>query len=286
MEARSNETAIQIRLLGRFEVVVGERRIDGASWPSMRSAQLVQLLALADGLALARDQVIEALWPHLDADAGAANLRKAAHHARRALGAPDAVVLRRGQVALFPDRAVSTDVAQFMIAADTALAGHDPDGWRVAAASYGGELLPDSLYEEWTQAPRRALRSRYVEVLRQGRRVGAARGAGADRRTGLSRADGRGDGRRQPSRRRCNGTDGCAQRCCATSPCCPAHRPTRCTRRAWPGSASPTRPSSDASSSWHASPQRFGATAHRRRRYCSFGVLPASASRPSASSWR
>ena len=169
MEARSPETGIQVRLLGRFEVAVGDRLVDGASWPSKRSAQLVQLLALADGGVLARDQVIEALWPHLDAVAGAANLRKAAHHARRALGAGDAVVLRRGQVALFPGRAVSTDAAQFMTAADTALAGHDGAGWRVAAASYGGELLPESLYEEWTQAPRRALRSRYVEVLRQSR---------------------------------------------------------------------------------------------------------------------
>ena len=31
------------------------------------------------------DQVIDALWPHLDAIAGAANLRKAAHHARHTL---------------------------------------------------------------------------------------------------------------------------------------------------------------------------------------------------------
>ena len=80
---RPQETAIQIRLLGRFEVAVGDRRLGNASWPSMRAAQLVQLLALADGHSMARDQVLEALWPHLDPVAGAANLRKAAHHARR-----------------------------------------------------------------------------------------------------------------------------------------------------------------------------------------------------------
>ena len=169
MVARSNRNAIYIRLLGRFEVTVGERRLDPTSWPSTRAAQLVQLLTLADGYALARDQVIEALWPHLDAEAGAANLRKAAHLARRALDADDAVVLRRGQVSLFPGREVGTDIAQFVTEAATALTSVDPDAWHVPASVYGGDLLPESLYEEWTQAPRRALRARYIDVLRRGR---------------------------------------------------------------------------------------------------------------------
>jgi DNA-binding SARP family transcriptional activator len=41
----------------------------------------------------ARDQVVDALWCHLTPAAGAANLRKAAHHARKALREPYAVVL-------------------------------------------------------------------------------------------------------------------------------------------------------------------------------------------------
>ncbi len=170
METRPKDTAIGIRLLGRFEVVVGDRLVSGASsWPSTRSAQLVQLLALADGRALTRDQVIEALWPHLDVDAGAANLRKAAHHARRALDADDAVVLRRGQVALFPGRRVDIDVEPFQRAVEAALASSDADAWQTPAEWYSGDLLSEFLYEEWTQEPRRALRARYVEVLRHAR---------------------------------------------------------------------------------------------------------------------
>ena len=46
-------------------------------------------------------------------------------------------------------------------------------GWRrcgglcAAASAYTGDLLPEALYEEWTQAPRERLRSRYVELLRR-----------------------------------------------------------------------------------------------------------------------
>jgi DNA-binding SARP family transcriptional activator len=169
MEARPNDKAIGIRLLGCFEVVVGDRLVNGASWPSTRSAQLVQLLALAHGRVLTRDQVIEALWPHLDVDAGAANLRKAAHHARRALDADDAVVLRRGRVALFPGRPIEVDVERFECAAEAALPSNDAEAWRVPAEWYAGDLLPESLYEEWTQEKRGTLRVRYMEVLRHGR---------------------------------------------------------------------------------------------------------------------
>ena len=71
---------------------------------------------------------VDALWPHLDVAAGAANLRG-------------------GQVVLFPSAQVETDVEGFE-----------------RAALYTGDLLPDALYEEWTQsrrgqlpaAPRRA----------------------------------------------------------------------------------------------------------------------------------
>ena len=131
-----------------------------------RAAELVQLLALADGHRLTRDQVLETLWPHLEVEAGAANLRKAAHHARQALASSEAVVLRRGQVALFPSRPVETDANDFEGQCGAALASGDAVACAAAASAYTGDLLPESLYEEWTQAPRERLRSRYVELLR------------------------------------------------------------------------------------------------------------------------
>jgi DNA-binding SARP family transcriptional activator len=96
---------------------------------------------------------LEELWPGFGVDAALANLHKAAHHGRRALGHPGGVVLRGGLVVLAPDARVETDVERFE-------ASFDPD-------VYLGELLPDDRYASWAGERRRALRARYVDALRK-----------------------------------------------------------------------------------------------------------------------
>jgi DNA-binding SARP family transcriptional activator/tetratricopeptide (TPR) repeat protein len=167
MASEAKNGAVRVELLGRFGVAVSGNEFPADVWPGRRAAELVQLLALADGHRLTRDQVVEALWPHLEVEAGAANLRKAAHYARQALADPEAVVLRGGQVALFPARPVATDVGQFEAQSRAALRAGDGPACAAAASAYTGDLLPEALYEEWTQAPRERLRSQYVELLRR-----------------------------------------------------------------------------------------------------------------------
>lgn len=149
---------VEIAVLGSFSVRIGQVTIADSAWPSRRAAELVQLLAITDGHRLLREQAIEALWPHLEPDAGAANLRKAAHHARQALGDADAVVLRHGSVLLFPDRAVVVDAEEF----ERLAASGDP----TACDAYGGELLPGSAYEEWMQTHRQRLAALHLDALR------------------------------------------------------------------------------------------------------------------------
>ncbi len=167
MASEAHERGIRIELLGRFRVVVGEEDVAVDDWPARRAGELVALLALADGHRLTRDEAIEALWPRLGVEAGAANLRKAAHHARQALASADAIVLRGGQVVLFGSLAVETDAARFESHARAALAGDDSAACALLASSYAGDLLPEMLYEVWTQAPRERLRSLRLELLRR-----------------------------------------------------------------------------------------------------------------------
>ena len=156
---------VRIRLLGGFEVAMdGESAV--TQFPTRRSGELVQLLALAPGRRLTRDQAMDALWPQLDTSAGGANLRKAAHHARTALGHPSAVTLHQQHVELFPGVAVTTDVDEFLDVADAALAAGDPVGARAAALRYAGELLPGARYEPWADEQRRVLAARYLDLLR------------------------------------------------------------------------------------------------------------------------
>ncbi|MBJ7330110.1 MAG: alpha/beta fold hydrolase [Solirubrobacteraceae bacterium] len=133
---------LDLRLLGTFAVTVDGEPLPHAAWPQRRAADLVKLLALAPRRRLPRDRVLELLWPHLDPAGAAAALHKAAHYARRALGDREAIVLAGGTVALWPDAAVTTDVARF----------------EAADEAYAGELLPDDLYEPWTMDERDRLR--------------------------------------------------------------------------------------------------------------------------------
>jgi DNA-binding SARP family transcriptional activator/tetratricopeptide (TPR) repeat protein len=157
---------VDIRVLGGFTVAIDGAEVARDDWPSLRAAHLVQLLSLASGHRLLRDQVIDALWPQLDPEAGAANLRKAAHHARQALFSRDAVLLQGGQVILCPSRTLVVDAVRFERLAEAALASRDPAACVEAASAYAGELLPGTQYESWTEAARTRLRSRYVELLR------------------------------------------------------------------------------------------------------------------------
>lgn len=143
---------VDVSLLGRFEVRVDDEPVAAAAWTHGRARELVKLLALVPGHRLPRDRVLDALWPQLGADAALANLHKAAHHGRRALGHADGVVLRGGLVMLAPEARVETDVERFEASSDPAL--------------YPGELLPDDMYASWTEEPRRTLRARYLDALR------------------------------------------------------------------------------------------------------------------------
>ena len=76
---------LEIRLLGRFEVLVDSRPVPADAWAQRRAADLVKLLALVPGHRMPpRDEVLETLWPQLGADAAAASLHKAASYARSA----------------------------------------------------------------------------------------------------------------------------------------------------------------------------------------------------------
>jgi DNA-binding SARP family transcriptional activator/tetratricopeptide (TPR) repeat protein len=157
---------LEIRLLGAFAVSLGGEGLPDGAWASLRAAQLVQLLSLAEGHRLPREQVIDSLWPELDAEAGGANLRKAAHHARQALGIADAIVLQAGQALLCPSRLIAVDAVRFEALANDALARRDAAACAEAAALYGGDLLPGAPYEPWTDSARTRLRLRYLELLR------------------------------------------------------------------------------------------------------------------------
>jgi predicted ATPase/DNA-binding SARP family transcriptional activator len=161
---------LEVRLLGGFEVRVGDRLVPASVWGQRRSAAIVKLLALEPGRRLHREQVLDVLWPDLDAESAANNLRVALHHARRGLegaGAPAGRFLVREGDALIlgPRDGVRIDVEEFAAAVAQAWQSTDPDVAEAAATLYRGELLPDDPYEDWAAARREAVRASYLTLL-------------------------------------------------------------------------------------------------------------------------
>jgi DNA-binding SARP family transcriptional activator len=135
------------------------------AWRSRRAADLVKVLALAPSQSMHREQVVALLWPELGEEQGGANLRKAVHYVRRAMGADDAIRTEFGMLTLWDGRA-DVDAAKFLVVADTALAAADREACARAADLYAGELLPADRYEPWAEEPRQRLRERLLAVLK------------------------------------------------------------------------------------------------------------------------
>ncbi|HEX7275923.1 MAG TPA: AAA family ATPase, partial [Acidimicrobiales bacterium] len=159
---------VQVRLLGGLAVAGDGRVVDRTVWNSRRAGQLVALLALAPQRRLTTEQVMDALWPDLAPEAARANLHKTATLARQAMGSKDSVVLRGDVVSLWPSAEVSIDMVAFEEDARRALAAADPGACAEVAGRFGGELLPEERYEEWTIAPRDRVQTLYLDLLRVG----------------------------------------------------------------------------------------------------------------------
>jgi DNA-binding SARP family transcriptional activator len=161
---------LHLFLLGGFRVAVDDREIPAAEWRRGPSAALVKLLALAGGHRMHREQAMEALWPAASPESSAGNLRKAVHFARRTLGDHEAIGFENDIVSLAPSGEVTVDAETFEADAKLALRGSRPDPVAClrAADLYGGELLPDDRYTEWSEATRENLRQLYVRVLKAG----------------------------------------------------------------------------------------------------------------------
>lgn len=159
---RAIRRIIDIRLLGAFSVAVDGTVFTQADFDRRSGVDLVQLLAIDPRKRLHRERVFDSLWPDSDRDVAAARLHKAASIARRALGDPASIVLKNEMVAAFPDSEVVTDVDRVSDVDVT-----DPASMKAALDLFGGTLLPDSPYAEWSMPTRHRLEVLHADLLRR-----------------------------------------------------------------------------------------------------------------------
>jgi predicted ATPase/DNA-binding SARP family transcriptional activator len=163
----ADDAGVRIRLLGGFEVTVGDRRVAADAWRLRKAKTLVKLLALADGHRLHRDALVAVLWPERDAARAANNLHQALYIARRVLGeASGALCCLRDDVVWLSEGAMPwLDTEAFNAAARRGRQTRDPQDYQTAVELYRGELLPEDRFEDWAEGPRETFRERHLGLL-------------------------------------------------------------------------------------------------------------------------
>ncbi|MEZ4389218.1 MAG: BTAD domain-containing putative transcriptional regulator [Candidatus Krumholzibacteriia bacterium] len=169
--------SLTVLMLGPLEVRRGGAVLLAGAWKSRRARRLFQLLALAGGGAVARDQVLETLWPEGDPARTALNLRQTVFQLRRLVDAgradQDSHVVTDGetvQLRLGPGGASDLESFEAALArARQARRDGRPDGELRALGEalelWRGPLLADSPYDPEVQDAAGAVRQAYLRAV-------------------------------------------------------------------------------------------------------------------------
>jgi predicted ATPase/DNA-binding SARP family transcriptional activator/DNA-binding CsgD family transcriptional regulator len=160
--------AVRVWLLGGFRVSVGSRTIEGNAWRLRKAAVLVKLLALAPGHRMHREQAMELLWPDSGRRAASNSLRTTLHATRKVLDSAKGARYLASEdesLVLCQGGELWVDVDAFERTAAIARRAKEPATYRAALNLYGGDLLPEDRYEEWTEGKRGELRQLYLALI-------------------------------------------------------------------------------------------------------------------------
>ncbi len=161
--AKAPPKPMRIRGLGGFSIQIGNVTVDARELERRRAGELFRVLLLAPGQGMARDMLLDQLWPNTPVAAAQQSLNQASSVLRR--------VLEPDMPAKFPSRYLSTEGERVQLRLPR---GSSVDVFRFEAASlrgeqdalalYAGELFPADRFCDWAAAPRERLRGLFVHV--------------------------------------------------------------------------------------------------------------------------
>lgn len=168
---------LEVYCLGRFQVRVGCIKID--QWHSTKAKSLLKYLVGQRGHPVAKDILMEALWPGWEPSLANNNLKAAARALRQALGAAHGsngdfawILCQDGNYMINPAVDLWLDVDEFEHHWQTARRlekqGEIAEAIKehqTAESLYKGDYMEDNLYEEWTMLRREAVKDTYLAIL-------------------------------------------------------------------------------------------------------------------------
>ncbi len=171
------EHPLQVRCFGRFEVIRDGTVIN--HWRRGKAKTLLKHL-IVRRQPVARDVLIDLLWPDSDPQTAVNGLRVALHALRQALGtclrsddgARDYVVVEDGKYSVNPSSGLWVDADEFTthfingrrlerLGQTRAAIAH----FESAEALYRDDYLLEDIYEDWTLVRREELKDQYLMVL-------------------------------------------------------------------------------------------------------------------------
>jgi DNA-binding SARP family transcriptional activator len=178
-----------VTTLGRFSILRDQDLLSGGNWNRRRVCELFKLLLSAEQHRLHREQVQELLWPSSSMEQAANSFGKTLYLLRRALE-PDLATGKSSTYVSLDHDVLSLVPGSLQIDADLfesmakQVQVNMPSGpikesqlqstlnaFDNVLALYGGDYLPDDIYEDWAQRRRDRLRRIYSWLLEQAAKV-------------------------------------------------------------------------------------------------------------------
>ena len=155
---------LAVQTLGTFRVWSNGAAVPAGAWGRDKAVQLFQFLVTRRRARLDKEQIIDALWPDLDAAVGERDFKVALNAVQRALepqrpARAEPRFVRRFGGAYGLDLAetwLDAEALEAHVAAGNRALAVDPTGamahYAAAAALYGGDYLPERRYDDWASS--------------------------------------------------------------------------------------------------------------------------------------
>jgi LuxR family maltose regulon positive regulatory protein len=166
--------SLNVQTLGRFALSRGDEMVPADEWHRDKARSLFQLLLANDERFLTREEIAAVLWPEADEAAAESQFKVTLNALHKVLEpdrparAPTLFVQRRGSSYGLNLRApIYVDKRFFEeLIAQGDRAAEDPraaiEAYSQAIQLYRGDLMPDAIYDDWSQPERERLRRLYL----------------------------------------------------------------------------------------------------------------------------
>jgi DNA-binding SARP family transcriptional activator len=167
----ATKRGLDIRLLGRFEVLRAGQRVPERAWRSQNAKAMLAYLALEGEVS--RDRLVATFWPDCEYGRARHNMNSTIRYIRQALedgdsGSAPIIVYRHGFYAIDPHTSFKIDVDEFKrllsLAREAQEASEAASYYRAAVRLWRGEFM-EGFYHEWILAERERLQGQYIEAL-------------------------------------------------------------------------------------------------------------------------